>query len=730
MPLVVHHDGHEPAFDHLHEDHLHDTGNGTDSSPLELSDGGSGPRTPPALGRTHAQLVSMLPADPRQAIWPYPSSAKNSTSNPQAALLPKKLKKQTLHSHTPTPASGAPPTISTFSASNLNHIHIVQPYVHAQQNNDSGSASDDSTTNKASNKHPLNLCTTSTFSVHPTPAITSGQLSFANPYCTNALHTFMPANGAAGAGGPGGGGPSATGASGQPPRPANAWILYRSDKMKDIAPSLPGQPRPPQADISKLIAAMWKNETSEIRQHYEALSDMKKAEHLALYPGYRFQPMKKADREKVRAEKRAEKEREKMAAIALKNYARKPKAKRGATEDSVGDVTSPTIPQPMAALPWQVQVTGQAAASSPTATVTSPTSSRGHAFSYQPYAAPSAPSSAAAPVKRKRAKTKVEIETPAIPPEESQQSEYIADVPSQYYDPGAMEYLSYHHPATHYDNNTPQHSSTAASTDPNSLHTPPFDTVDPSHHQHQHHHPDASAVPITLEPVSGQQEIFQLNNFDLSNLGTSFDITLPDNFSLDMSGIGDGMVFEGFEGFGDFVNLDSFGSAASGPGLLDGIEGLEGLGVNMGMGDSNSLNLQPGYPNSFGSADASGPTPSTGNHHPQGLTISTQALHSHSHNHSYSMSESVTSPVVETPLSAASHFGSFQIQHHQQQHVYGAQFPSQGQFMSPQGFQSLLSPTQSHFASPPPMSVIDESGTPGNDAYAPPGGRRVAAKWR
>lgn len=423
MPLVVHHDGHEPAFDHLHEDqeHLHDTGNGTDSSPLELSDGGSGPRTPPALGRTHAQLVSMLPADPRQAIWPYPSSAKNSTSNPQAALLPKKLKKQTLHSHTPTPASGAPPTISTFSASNLNHIHIVQPYVHAQQN-DSGSASDDSTTNKASNKHPLNLCTTSTFSVHPTPAITSGQLSFANPYCTNALHTFMPANGAAGAGGPGGGGPSATGASGQPPRPANAWILYRSDKMKDIAPSLPGQPRPPQADISKLIAAMWKNETSEIRQHYEALSDMKKAEHLALYPGYRFQPMKKADREKVRAEKRAEKEREKMAAIALKNYARKPKAKRGATEDSVGDVTSPTIPQPMAALPWQVQVTGQAAASSPTATVTSPTSSRGHAFSYQPYAAPSAPSSAAAPVKRKRAKTKVEIETPAIPPEESQAS--------------------------------------------------------------------------------------------------------------------------------------------------------------------------------------------------------------------------------------------------------------------------------------------------------------------
>jgi hypothetical protein len=55
---------------------------------------------------------------------------------------------------------------------------------------------------------------------------------------------------------------------------------------------------------------MWKSESPEIRAHYERLSDIKKAEHQAMYPGYRFQPMKKADKDRLKAEKQAEKERE------------------------------------------------------------------------------------------------------------------------------------------------------------------------------------------------------------------------------------------------------------------------------------------------------------------------------------------------------------------------------------------------------------------------------------
>lgn len=91
----------------------------------------------------------------------------------------------------------------------------------------------------------------------------------------------------------------------RPRRPANAWILYRSDKMKILKPTEPSAPRRTQADISKLIAEMWRNETEEIKRYYETLSDLAKAEHHAQYPTYRFQPAKKT--EKPRGQKKARK---------------------------------------------------------------------------------------------------------------------------------------------------------------------------------------------------------------------------------------------------------------------------------------------------------------------------------------------------------------------------------------------------------------------------------------
>ncbi|KAI0958284.1 hypothetical protein AcV7_004143 [Taiwanofungus camphoratus] len=100
----------------------------------------------------------------------------------------------------------------------------------------------------------------------------------------------------------------------QPPRPPNAWILYRSDKLHQIPPGPPGQPKRAQAEVSKLISEMWKAESNEVRAEYERLADMKKAEHHALYPHYRFQPMKKEDKARLREEKRAAKERAKEEA--------------------------------------------------------------------------------------------------------------------------------------------------------------------------------------------------------------------------------------------------------------------------------------------------------------------------------------------------------------------------------------------------------------------------------
>ncbi|KAH7888303.1 hypothetical protein F5I97DRAFT_1924817 [Phlebopus sp. FC_14] len=91
----------------------------------------------------------------------------------------------------------------------------------------------------------------------------------------------------------------------QPPRPPNAWILYRSDQLKLLPPS---KERRAQADVSKLISNMWKNEQESVKLHYERLADAKKAEHQRMYPTYRFQPMKKEDKERMREAKRLEKE--------------------------------------------------------------------------------------------------------------------------------------------------------------------------------------------------------------------------------------------------------------------------------------------------------------------------------------------------------------------------------------------------------------------------------------
>ncbi|KAJ6495553.1 hypothetical protein C8R47DRAFT_1213047 [Mycena vitilis] len=90
----------------------------------------------------------------------------------------------------------------------------------------------------------------------------------------------------------------------QPPRPPNAWILYRAEKSKTIG-------RKAQSDVSKEIAAMWKSELPQIRAEYERRADLKKAEHAAMYPEYRFQPVKREEKERLREVKKQEKERRK-----------------------------------------------------------------------------------------------------------------------------------------------------------------------------------------------------------------------------------------------------------------------------------------------------------------------------------------------------------------------------------------------------------------------------------
>ena len=96
----------------------------------------------------------------------------------------------------------------------------------------------------------------------------------------------------------------------QPPRPPNAWILYRSDKLQLLPPPALGQPKPTQAEVSKIISAQWKTESDEVRAMYDERAQIAKLEHARLYPNYRFTPIKRAEKDRMREEKRQAKEQE------------------------------------------------------------------------------------------------------------------------------------------------------------------------------------------------------------------------------------------------------------------------------------------------------------------------------------------------------------------------------------------------------------------------------------
>ncbi|KAJ9094466.1 hypothetical protein QFC21_006005 [Naganishia friedmannii] len=187
-----------------------------------------------------------------------------------------------------------------------------------------------------------------------------------------------------------------------PPRPPNAWILYRSEKLKAIAAgermrsldeileeqastkaeeasgssrapksatktgaqkiTPPGKgkakqkgkkaeqadeveeelsPLPdtttqedaaskaiPQAEISKVISLMWKREKKEEKAKYEKMAEMRKAEHSLKYPDYKFHPMKKEEKLRLKEEAQQERDRARKEKILQKaRDKKKPKPK-------------------------------------------------------------------------------------------------------------------------------------------------------------------------------------------------------------------------------------------------------------------------------------------------------------------------------------------------------------------------------------------------------------------
>src|SRR5882724_9199923 len=54
-----------------------------------------------------------------------------------------------------------------------------------------------------------------------------------------------------------------------PGRPPNAWIIYRKTKLPTLPPVAPGQSRRCQAEVSRIISKMWREEPDHVKAEYE-----------------------------------------------------------------------------------------------------------------------------------------------------------------------------------------------------------------------------------------------------------------------------------------------------------------------------------------------------------------------------------------------------------------------------------------------------------------------------
>ena len=109
------------------------------------------------------------------------------------------------------------------------------------------------------------------------------------------------------------------------PRPPNAWILYRRERLsrwrlEQIQPILTPLK---QSDISRMMSALWRNEPPHVREHYEKCAEIAKAEHRILYPDYKYAPKSKEEKARIAAEKREAKKREREEAKAARGAGRR-----------------------------------------------------------------------------------------------------------------------------------------------------------------------------------------------------------------------------------------------------------------------------------------------------------------------------------------------------------------------------------------------------------------------
>jgi hypothetical protein len=74
-------------------------------------------------------------------------------------------------------------------------------------------------------------------------------------------------------------------------RPLNAFMLYRKDKQGEI-------PTNNHQSVSRIIGAMWKSESADTKAKYNALAQKEREKHRLAYPGYKYSPKKRVNKDK------------------------------------------------------------------------------------------------------------------------------------------------------------------------------------------------------------------------------------------------------------------------------------------------------------------------------------------------------------------------------------------------------------------------------------------------
>lgn len=74
-------------------------------------------------------------------------------------------------------------------------------------------------------------------------------------------------------------------------RPLNAFMLYRKDKQTEI-------PTSNHQSVSRIIGAMWKSESADVKAKYNGLAQKERERHRQLYPGYKYSPKKRINKDK------------------------------------------------------------------------------------------------------------------------------------------------------------------------------------------------------------------------------------------------------------------------------------------------------------------------------------------------------------------------------------------------------------------------------------------------